>query len=352
MSASYPVIIIGASQAGLAMGYVLKSAGMEYLIVGKEKRIGDVWRNRYDSLVLFTPRWMSRLPGFIVRRRSGGPDVYASKNEIADDLEAYAAEYQLNVKLSTEVLRMTRSNDQYWLETNQGTFTARSVVIATGPFQKPYIPDFATGLSQDVFQIHTAHYKNRQQLQKGNVLIVGCGNSGAQIAVELAEHHQVNVSASRPLTFLPQTLLGKSLFWWLDKLGIARAPAHSWIGERIRKRGDPIIGNELKWLLKSQKVVLYPRTLNVRKDQVTFENGEQLQVSNIIWATGFTADYSWVHVPNVLDEHKRPCHVRGVTHAEGVYFLGLPWQSNRSSALIGGVAADAQYVLKHMIART
>ncbi len=349
MRSSFDVIIIGAGQSGLAMGYKLKSAGIDYVLLGKEQRLGDVWRQRYDSLLLFTPRWMSRLPGYTTGSCSD-LDGYADRNEIADDLEAYAAEHQLNVQLDTEVKVLKRNTDEFVLETNQGNFSATRVIVATGPFQNPSVPDFADHLSPDVFHVHTARYKNRKQLREGRVLIIGCGNSGAQIAEELAGHCEVHVSASQPIKCLPREFLGKSIFWWFHKLGVYKASINTRIGKRLSQRGDPIIGKGLKACIDSGKVTLHPRAIMAGKDYVIFDDGESLKVDNVIWATGFDADYGWLQVPDVLDQQGRPSHMRGVCKARGVYFLGLPWQHNRASALIGGVAADAEYLLQNILA--
>ena len=344
---SYSVVIIGAGQSGLTMGVKLKSAGIDYLILGKEQRLGDVWRQRYDSLQLFTPRWLSRLPGHPADTRN--PNGYADKDEIADDLEAYATTHQLNVQLSTEVTALRRTDEGFLLDTNRGAFTTARVVIATGPFQNPSIPDFATVLSPDVFQVHTAHYKNKEQLRNGNVLIVGGGNSGAQIAVELAKHHVVHLSTTKTIAFVPQEILEKSIFWWFKKLGVYKAHIGTRIGQRLSQRGDPVIGKALKACIDSGEVRMHSRAISAAGNRVLFEGGESLKVYNVIWATGFTSDYGWVQVPGVLDEQGRPDHKRGVCKTAGTYFLGLPWQHNRGSALIGGVAADAEYLLQQML---
>lgn len=346
----YPVIIIGAGQAGLTMAYLLQSAGVEYLLIGRESRIGDTWRQRYDSLRLFTPRWMNCLPDQSVEP-GRDPNGYPGKDEIADDLETYAQQHQLNIQLETRVLSLLSSSDAYDLETSQGNFSASSIVVATGPFQNPAIPNFATALSANVNQIHTADYRNPQQLKDGPVLIVGCGNSGAQIAVELAECHdgEVHLSAGDTINFVPQNILGKSIFWWFKYLGVYKANINTFLGRRLSQRGDPVIGKELQACLRSGKVQLHPRSIAAVGDRVRFEDGSEIPVSNIIWATGFVPGCEWLQVPGVLTEEGRPLHRRGITKAPGIYFLGLPWQYNRASALIGGVATDARHILAQVL---
>lgn len=351
----YPVIIIGAGQAGLSMASLLQSAQVDYLLIGNEQRIGDQWRERYDSLRLFTPRWMNCLPGQSVEP-GRDPDGYPHKDEIADALEAYAKEQRLNVQLDTEVLRLTLNGQgsdsaRYLVETNRGRFLASQVVIATGPFQQPFIPSLAADLAPEVHQIHTAAYRNPSQLQAGPVLVVGCGNSGAQIAVELAEQHKggVHLSVGEKPLFVPQNILGKSIFWWFKILGVYKAHINTAPGRRLSRRGDPVIGKELKALLRSGKVELHSRTVGADGDALRFEDGDELTVRNIIWGTGFISDYAWLQVPGALTEEGRPLHRRGVTHAPGLYFLGLPWQHNRASALIGGVSDDAGYLLSQVL---
>ncbi|CAH1216255.1 putative oxidoreductase CzcO [Paenibacillus plantiphilus] len=350
MNASYQVVIIGASQAGLVMGYYLNRCGVSYVIVGKEERIGDVWRNRYDSLVLFTPRWINRLPG---RNHLDNldPGGYADKDEIADELERYASEHLLNVRMNTLVTKLTRETGGFVVETNKGNLTASHVVIATGPFQQPSIPDFASQLSaEDVFQVHTAHYRNADQLQDGDVLIVGCGNSGAQIAMELSRQGRaVFISGSGAMKCVPREIGGESIFWWFEKLGLYKAHIATRIGKKLSKRGDPIIGTELKSFIKRKTITVYPRAAQASHDTIIFNDGTHHKARNVIWATGYKSDYSWIDIPDAINEHEKPNHIRGVSQVNGLFFLGLPWQHNRGSALIGGVAADAEYIMNRIL---
>jgi len=342
MKTEVEVLVIGAGQAGLAVGYYLQQHGISYHIIGKEKRIGDVWRNRYDSLTLFTPRAYSSLPGL---KLAGDPNGYATKDEIADYLQAYADYHTLSVQLDTEVVSLRQTGGQYAVHTNQGDILAHQVIVATGPFQKPFIPEFAQGLSDKVYQIHTAEYINPSQLQDGSVLVVGGGNSGAQIAVELCEDREVYLSVGHRMKFLPLQLGNRSIFWWFDKLGIYRASIETKRGQWVRRQSDPIFGKELKKLITNSKVKIKAKASSVEHQTFTFADGSHVEVQNVIWATGFHPDYSWVDIPGVLDRNGRPLHERGVSPMEGLYFLGLPWQYRRSSALIGGVGMDAEYLI-------
>lgn len=330
----------------MAMGKLLKDARIDYCIIGAEKNIGDTWRLRYDSLRLFTPRWLNQLPcGRLPVKLD--PNGYPDKNEIADYLENYAFVHELVMQLNTCVVDLRRNKKGFLLKTTDGQWQARTVVLATGPFQKPSRPAFADRLSDTVTQLHTAQYQNSKQLQPGNVVIVGAGNSGAQIAVELCEQgtHELALSAGGSLAFMPQSLLGKSIFWWFRRLGVYRAHINTAIGWRLSQRPDPIIGKSLKKYINSGTVTLHPRCVGADSNALLFADGTRLTVNNVIWATGFKPDYPWLNIPDVLTPEGRPSHQRGQTAVPGLYFLGLPWQYSRKSALIGGVGDDARYLL-------
>lgn len=194
----YHTIVIGAGQAGLAMGYYLKESNKNFIILDRCNKTGDVWRNRYDSLKLFTSRMYSSLPGL---QLEGDGQGFPSKDEIANYLESYGVKFELPIKYNTEVLKVFQSNDIFSVDTNKGTLTARNVIIATGPFQHKRIPDFAKKISKNVVQLHSSEYKNPSQLNSGNVLIVGGGNSGAQLAVELIAEKETFLAVSQKLRF-------------------------------------------------------------------------------------------------------------------------------------------------------
>jgi len=243
------VLIIGGGQAGLAAAYCLSQRNVPYLVLDKGKEIGEVWKRRYDSLTLFTPRNYSELPGL---RLTGNPNGFPAKDEIAAALKRYAENYRLNIRLETEVLSLKKINGEFQAETNRGMVFARHVIVATGPFQLPLIPPMSNELDPSITQMHSAHYRKPADLQPGSVLVVGSGNSGAQIAVELARSHRVVLSAGHRMTFMPLSFFGKSIFWWFDRLGILNAPSDSRIGRIVRKRPDPVFGFELKRLLKEK----------------------------------------------------------------------------------------------------
>jgi len=341
----YHTIVIGAGQAGLAMGYYLTQSNNNFLILDKGNNIGQVWRSRYDSLTLFTARMYSSLPGLTLE---GDAQGLPTKEEIALYLETYAAKFKLPIQLETEVLNVAHKEDVFSVETNKGILTARNIIIATGPFHHKYIPHFADKLSCDVIQLHSSEYKNPSQLKPGNVLVVGGGNSGAQIAVELSGTKNTFFSVSQKLRFLPLKVGGKSIFWWFDKLGILKATNTSILGKKIQQNGDPIFGYELKKAVKELEVKLKEKVINIEKNHVFFKDNSKLQVDNIIWATGFKQKYSWLNIDNIYNKKGMIKHQRGLTAIEGLYFMGLPWQHKRGSALLQGVGEDAKYIENHI----
>lgn len=335
------VIIIGGGQAGLAMGYFLKRKGVSFLILDAHKRTGDSWRSRYDSLTLFTPRMYSSLPGM---KFPGAPDGLPSKDETADYLETYAQAFALPIRHQTKVQSLTKHEHGFLIETGQGTFIARQVVVATGPFHEPVIPDFAEKLPDEIVQMHSSSYKNESRLADGPVLIVGGGNSGAQIAVELSGCRQVTISVSRPMSFKPMRIFGKNIFWYFETFGLLKARAETPLGSWLKKQPEQVYGTELKSLLKKGTVSLRQRAVDADSGEIFFEDGARMKASNVIWATGFRSVYPWIGIPEAVDANGKPIHRNGVSKARGLYYLGLPWQSCRGSALLGWMARDAGHL--------
>lgn len=345
----YDTIVIGAGQAGLAMGYYLKQSNDRFLIIDKGQELGEVWKNRYDSLQLFTPRMYSSLPGLVLDGEQHG---FPSKDEIADYLKRYAEAFDLPVALDTEVLSMIKNEEGFYVETTKGIFYSSNVVVATGPFQTKRIPGFSSSLDENILQLHSSEYQNPDQLKQGNVLVVGGGNSGAQIAVELSELRETYLAISKKPSYFPLTISGKSVFWWLDKLGILKVRNTSIIGNLIQKKGDPLFGSELKNAIRNLSVTLKGRVVNGKDEQIIFDDSTTLEVNNIIWATGFQQEYDWLQVDGVLDQQHKIIHNRGISPVKSLYFLGLPWQSRRGSSLLQGVGYDAKHIIEHMKVKT
>lgn len=337
----YDVIVIGGGQAGLSIGYYLKQTKLSFLILDKGGAIGENWKKRYDSLTLFTPRSYSCLPGLLL---TGDEKKYPTKDEISEYLSLYANTFSLPIQLNTMVFNLVK-HEYFILNTNHGEFQSKTIIVATGPFQEPSIPEFSQHLSENILQLHSSEYKNPNQLKSGTTLVVGGGNSGAQIAVEISEERKVYLSVGQQLKFLPQDIANKSIFWWFDKVGVLDANVHSKVGKFIKSKTDPIFGFELKSQLNKGSVLLKPRATSANRNGIFFDDNTRLNVSNVIWSTGFKSEYSWINIPNIFTEEGLPIHQRGITANKGLFFLGLPWLYRRGSALLQGVGSDAKYIV-------
>ena len=341
----YDVVIVGAGQAGIAMGYYLKREGLSFILLDSNDRVGDAWRQRYDSLVLFTSRKYSALPEMPM---SGLSEGFPTKDDMADYLERYVSYFDLPVQLHTKVITIKKDYELFQIETNRGMIGAKQVVIASGAFQKPFIPQVTVNKAEGPFQIHSSLYRSPHQLVKGSVLVVGGGNSGAQIAVELAHENHVTLAVSRPFKFLPLLFLGKSIFYWLDLIGVLHAGIDSKRGKWFSKQSDPIFGKELRVLMKEGRIQVTPRVVKVNGNEVLFEDNSVQSFENIVWSTGFMPSYDWIQIDDAISENGKPIHDRGVSPERGLYFIGLPWQHRRGSALICGVSRDAKYLVPYI----
>jgi putative flavoprotein involved in K+ transport len=333
------VVVVGAGQAGLAIAWYLARHDLRFQVLEAAAELGHSWRSRWDSLTLFTPAQYDALPGMPFPAPA---DTYPTKEPVADYLQAYADAFQLPIRLNARVTSMSRSGDSFEVRTADETFSARRVVVATGPFQVPFIPTAAAGLDNAVTQIHSADYRNPQALPDGPVLVVGGGNSGLQIAEELSASRRVHVSVGTSPPMLPQRLLGRDLFWWLTRLGLMRVPAESRLGRRVQARGEFVIGTSRR-SLKRTGVTFRPRLVGADGRTVRFADGSTLEVAVVLWATGYRSDYSWISIPGVARDG-RIAHRRGVTDVPGLYFIGLSWQHTRGSALLGFLDDDASHI--------
>src|SRR4051812_8390216 len=342
------VLVIGAGQAGLALGHHLARRGADFLLLDAGPEIGSSWRTRWNFLRLFSPAQYDSLPGLPFPAPA---DTHPGKDDVADYLAAYARHFELPVRLDSPALRLHRDDDgSFTVTTPTGTLRARQVVVATGPFQTPRIPAVAGELDPTVPRLHSADYRNPGQLPAGaRVLVVGAANSGLQIAAELAERCSVTVAVgSRPME-LPQRIAGRDLFSWLTKVGFFTVPAGSRIARRLRARGDIVIGSR-SGRLRRRGIGFRPRLTGFAGRTAHFADGTTGEVDAVVWATGYRSDYSWLHVPGVLDDAGDVRHEAGVTAVPGLYFLGLPWQTARGSALLGFVGADAATLSARMAA--
>ena len=350
------VVIVGGGQAGLGMSYRLSEAGIAHIVLDDRERTGDVWRERWDSLVLFTPKRFAALAGSPLPPET---DPYPTRLQIADYLEQYAADHAVPVAHRTRVTRIARAEPtvrdsrgrfaiQYERDAHPGTITARSVVIASGPFQYPRVPRVAAGLDDAVAQRHSSAYRTPSDLPAGRIAVVGGGNSAAQLATELstgpgaAERHVTMIAPAEPW-FIPEKVAGLSVYWPLSLFGILDSPADSRISQYIHSRGDGILGTEAKKLVRRGQLGLRTsRVVGAAGRALELANGERLEVDAVLWCTGFRAHYPFVAVEGALTEHGGPRHDRGISPVSGFYWIGLPWQSRLDSSILHGIDADAR----------
>jgi putative flavoprotein involved in K+ transport len=340
------VLVVGGSQAGLAMAWHLARQGLRYAVLEAGPEIGHAWRSRWDSLTLFTPAQYDALPG---RPFPAPADTYPTKDPVAGYLQAYASALEVPVRLNARVTSLSRTEEGFEARTADQVFRAGQVVVTTGPFQTPFVPPAAQGLDESVTQLHSAGYRNPQALPEGPVLVVGGGNSGFQIAEEIAAAgRRVDLSIATKLPVLPQRLAGKDLFWWLTHLGLMRVTTESRLGRRMSSR-EFVIGSSRR-RLQAKGVRFRPRLTGTGARTAHFADGSTLDTGVVIWATGYRPDHSWIQIPGVARDGQI-AHQRGVTGVPGLYFLGLSWQHTSGSALLGFVGDDAAYLAGCVAAR-
>jgi putative flavoprotein involved in K+ transport len=345
----FETIVIGGGQAGLAVGQQLAERDEDFAILDAEDRIGDVWRRRWSSLRLFTPAAYSGLPGMPF---PAAPRHLPDKDEVADYLERYAERFDLPVRSSTRVERLSRDGDRFVITTRGVTFEADNVIVATGPFQRPKIPVFARELSPSIHQLHSSEYRDPLALPNdGSALVVGAGNSGAQIALELARVRPVML-AGRNTGHLPRHVMGRDLFDWIWPM-MRYATSDTSLGQRLRSkisRGDSLIGIP-ESTIDAAGVRRVGRVTGAR-DGLPVVGRQTIDARVVVWCTGFAPAYDWIDLP-AFDADGAPRHRRGVaTDASGLYFLGLRFQHRMTSSLIGGVGADAVFIAEQISDRT
>ncbi|MFJ4207001.1 flavin-containing monooxygenase [Paenarthrobacter sp. NPDC089675] len=343
-------VIVGGGQAGLALGHYLASQNRDFVILDENSRTGQSWRGRWDSLRLFTPAKYDGLPG---KPFPGDPLAFPTKDQLADYLEAYVREFRLPVVLGARVDEVRQDGDGFLIASGERNWRARNVVIATGGYQVPKRPAFAQELNPAIVQLHSKDYRNPGQLQPGNVLVVGLGNSGAEIALEASRTHPTFVSgkASGELPvrhgragarfFLPVIrFLGLYVLTLNTPIGRKAAPG-------FKAMAAPLIRTRSKEL-RAAGVQLLPRVAGVTAGCPVLEDGTSLEVSNVIWCTGYQEDYS----PLQLERSGLPQHYRGVVESvPGLYFLGQEFQFAAASATLPGIGRDARYLAAAMSAR-
>ena len=348
-------VVIGGSQSGLAVGYHLKQRGRPFVIVEAHERVGDAWRSRWDSLRLFTTARYDGLPGmpFPARRSS-----YPTKDEAADYLETYAKRFELPVMPSVKVDRLTRRGQGFDVVAGDLMVAAENVVVATGAYHTPRVPEFADQIRPDILQIHSSAYRNPAQLREGGVLVVGAGNSGAEIALEVARYNPTWLSGrdtgQEPTRAgsLTDRLVQPLMWFAATRVLTVTSP----VGRKVRDhfldppRGIPL-GRVRRKDLTAVGIERVPRTVGVQDGNPLLDDGSVLDVANLLWCTGFVLDLSWIDVP-LIGDHGLPAQERGIVSTQpGLYFVGLPFLYSLSSGLLGGVGRDAAHVASHIATR-
>jgi len=351
-------VIVGAGQSGLSVGYFLARQGRSFVILDANPRIGDAWRNRWDSLRLFTP---ARFDGLAGMRFPAPRNSFPTKDEMADFLEEYAQRFALPVRTQARVTHLSRSNGSFLVEAGHARFEAKNVVVAMSNFQRRRVPEFARELAPDIVQFHSNDYRNPGQLRDGDVLLVGAGNSGAEIAIEVARSGRRTLMSGRDTGHVPFPIENPVILSLLVPV-LFRVVFHrvltlgTPLGRRVGMgqmsgRGAPLIRTRPKDLA-AVGVARVPKVVGVRDGKPLLENGQSLAVSNVIWCTGFDPGFTWIDLP-VFGLQGEPLHKRGIVAAEpGLYFMGLHFLYAMSSAMIQGASRDAAYIANDIARRS
>lgn len=354
----HEAVIIGAGQSGLAAAYYLAKRGIDFVVLEANDRVGDNWRSRYDSLLLYSPARDDALPGM----RSPLPRyTFPTGRQMADYLESYAAQLRLPVLTGVAVDSLRPASgpgDGYVISAGDRRFGAAHVVIGSGFFRQPHVPDFGADLDPGIRQFHSSDYREPSQLADGPVLVVGLSHSGADLALEAAHGGHRTILSGKfhgQLPFSVDSRAGR-IAWPIMKfvasnLLTLRTPIGRKIAPQIRKGGAPLLRVRRPDLLKAGVELIEARTVGVRDGKPILADGQVIDVANVLWCTGFRPDYSWIQPP-ILDGDGWPEQERGVvTSAPGLYFLGLPFQYGFTSMLVAGAGRDAAYVVDRIAAR-
>lgn len=353
METTYDTLVIGAGQAGLSAAYHLAKKSVPFLVVDSADRVGGSWLNRWDSLKLFTPSIRDSLPGMPLSRGYSFP----SKDELIAYLERYVAHFGLPVRLGTPVDGLFREGDGFRVTSGEESFLVRNVVLATGVHRVPRVPEFAPQLSPRIRQLHSSEYRNPGQLQPGPVLLVGAGNSGAEIGIDIAANHEVLLSG-RNVGYLPidirtwQGRLGFPVIWWVWEhvLTEHKKPGRKAQEEALAGHSEFLIRQKEKDL-QAAGITRTARITDVVDGLPRTEDGTILDVANVIWCTGFDPGFDWLDLDG-LDSSGRLASDRGAVRGQpGLYVLGQEFQYMFNSHTVGGVGKDAAHVVDHLTRR-
>jgi putative flavoprotein involved in K+ transport len=350
-------VIIGGGQSGLSVGYHLARRGLPFVILDANARVGDSWRHRWDSLRLFTPARFNGLDGWPF---PAAPDVFPTKDEMADYLESYAAHFSLPVRARTRVTKLSKRDGTFIVDTDSGSIAADQVVVAMATYQASRIPRLAKELDPSIVQLHSGAYRNPAQLREGGVLLVGAGNSGAEIAIEVARTHRTWMSGRdvgevpfRISSWVGQHLLAPFVLRVLfHRILTVNTPLGRKVRPGVLSRGGPLIRTR-RSNLRTAGVERVARVAGVKDGWPVLTDGRVMSdVANVIWCTGYHAGFDWIDLP-VLDEDGEPRHERGLVASEpGLYFVGLHFLYALSSTMIHGVGRDASRVVDAIVRRT
>jgi len=347
-------VVIGGGQAGLSVGYHLAKRGIPFVILDAHPRVGDAWRNRWDSLRLFTPSRYAGLPGFPFPGRG---DAFLTKDQVADYLEAYAQRFHLPVKNGVKVDSLSKEGQRFVTTAGDLRFESANLVVAMANYQVPRVPEFARELDSAIVQLHSHNYRNPAQLKEGGVLVVGVGNSGADIGMEIAQTHPTWMSCkeSGHIPFRIETFIARNFLVRLVRfVGHHVLTVSTPIGRKIRpkmlSKAAPLVRVKPQDLIDAG-IERVPRVVGVRNGRPLLANDRSLDVNNVIWCTGYQPGFSWIKLP-IFGEDGRPVHDRGIVdRMPGLYFVGLHFLYAMSSASLIGVARDAERVVKALAAR-
>jgi putative flavoprotein involved in K+ transport len=350
-------LVIGGGQAGLSAGYHLKRRGMPFLILDADERIGDHWRERWDSLRLYSPARWDSLPGFRFPARAFH---YPTGREMGDYLAAYAEHFALPVRTGIRVERVEPApdGDGFLVSAAGRRIAARQVVVATGPFRIPNVPAFAGELDPAIRQLHSNDYRDPSQLLEGPVLVVGLSHSGADIAFETATTHRTILSgkAAGQMPFRVTETRKAWLGWPVVEFAFAhvltiRTPMGRAMRPHVRQGGGPLLRVRLPDLDRVGVERHDDKTVGVQEGKPVLADGTILDVANVVWCTGYRRDYSWIGAP-VMGDDGYPVEVRGVSPTvPGLYFLGVPFSYAFTSMLVAGAGRDAKYVVDRIAER-
>jgi putative flavoprotein involved in K+ transport len=342
-------LVVGGGQAGLSVGYHLSRRGMPFLIVDASERVGNAWRNRWDSLRLFTPAKFNGLDGMPFPEHR---NAFPTKDQMADYLEGYAAHFDLPIRSGVRVERLTRRRGRLVAETTEGDIEADNVVVAMSSYQEPRVPAFAGDLKPSIRQMHSSDYRNPDQLRPGPVLLVGAGNSGSEIALELAKERHVWLSGRDvgEIPFRPRGFLGLLLLVRLvlrlvyHRILTVRTPIGRKVRPKVLHKSGPLIRVKRRDLARAG-VERVPRTMKVEDGLPALDDGRVLEPANLIWCTGFEPDHDWIDLPS--QSGPEPSHESGtVPNEPGLYFVGLHFLHALSSDLVHGVGRDAERIVR------